>query len=132
MADAESGDYISALKEWRPLAAKGHADAQYNIGFLYEEGRGVPLDTVESAKWYRKAAELGHTQAQRSLGMKYEYGQGVPQDKVLALMWLRISAAGGNKYAARSRNRIRKNMPPAQVTKARKLARDWRRKHKKN
>jgi hypothetical protein len=69
---AKRGDYGTALLEWRPLAAKGHASAQYNLGFMYEEGRGVPLDRIEAAKWYRKAAEQGHANAQRSLGMKYE------------------------------------------------------------
>ncbi len=130
-AAAEIGDYATALQEWRPLAENGYADAQYKLGFMYEEGRGVPLDGIESAKWYRKAARQGHAAAQRSLGLKYEYGQGVPQDKVLAHMWFSLSAANGDKFAAKSRNEITKRMTPTQVAKAQKLAQDWLQKHKK-
>ena len=131
MTAAKHGKYAIALKEWRPLALKGHARAQYNLGFMYDEGRGVPLNRTEAAKWYRKAAQQGHAKAQRSLGLKYEYGQGVPRDKVLAHMWFSLSAANGDKFATKSRNGITKRMPPAQVAKAQKLARSWLHKHKR-
>ena len=131
MAAAELGDYPTALKEWRPLAAKGHASAQYNLGFMYKEGRGVPLDLIQAAKWYRKAARQGYAKAQRSLGLMYEYGEGVPQDNVLAHIWFSLSAANGDKFAAKSRNQITKRMPPARVAEAQKLARDWLQNHKK-
>ena len=131
MAAADIGDYATALEEWRPLAANGNARAQYNIGFMYEEGRGVPLDPVESAKWYRKAAEQGYAAAQRSLGLKYELGLGVPQDQVLAHMWYTVAAAGGDKFSAKARDDFAKRMTPSQITKAQKLAREWTAKHKK-
>ena len=31
------GDYAQALKIFRPLAAKGNAEAQYNIGTMYNQ-----------------------------------------------------------------------------------------------
>ncbi len=130
-AAAEIGDYATALQEWRPLAENGNADAQYKLGFMYEEGRGVPLDGIESAKWYRKAARQGHAAAQRSLGLKYEYGLGVPQDYVLAHMWYNLAAIGGDKFGARARDAFAKRMTPAQLAKAKKMAREWRAKHKK-
>ena len=130
-AAADLGDYTTALAEWRPLARKGHADAQYKLGFLYEEARGVPLDFIKAVKWYRKAAEQGHAVAQRSLGMKYEYGLGVKQNHVLAHMWFSLSTAGGDKYATAARNASARRMTPAQVAKAQKLALEWQAKHKK-
>jgi TPR repeat protein len=36
------GDYATALKEWTPLAEQGDAEAQFNLGSMYEKGRGVP------------------------------------------------------------------------------------------
>ena len=30
------GDYKTALKEWRPLAEQGDADAQYNLAVMYD------------------------------------------------------------------------------------------------
>ena len=31
----ESGDYATALKEWKPLAQQGLAQAQFNLGKFY-------------------------------------------------------------------------------------------------
>ena len=131
MAAADLGDYVTAMQEWRPLAARGHARAQYNVGFMYEEGRGVPQDLVESAKWYSKAAGQGYVDAQRSLGLKYEFGLGVPQDYVLAHMWYNLAAAGGDRPSAKARNTLAKRITPAQIAKAKKLAREWMAKHNK-
>ena len=41
---AERGDYATALKEWTPLAEQGDADAQSNLGVMYDNGAGVPQD----------------------------------------------------------------------------------------
>jgi TPR repeat protein len=49
------GDYATALREWRPLAAQGHARAQYNLGFMYASGQGVPQDYAEAVKWFRRS-----------------------------------------------------------------------------
>src|SRR5712692_3505252 len=83
----ESGDYATALKEWQPLAGKGDANAQYNIGLLYAKGQGLKQDYAEAAKWYRKAADQGVPGAQYNLGLMYSNGQGVPQDTQEAMKW---------------------------------------------
>jgi Sel1 repeat len=57
MAAYARGDYITALRILRPLADQGDAQAQYNLGVLYDNGLGVPQDDAEAMKWYRKAAE---------------------------------------------------------------------------
>jgi uncharacterized protein len=64
----QRGDYAAALREWRPLAEQGLDAAQYNLGFMYANGRGVPEDHAEAVRWYRKAAEQGHAGAQHILG----------------------------------------------------------------
>ena len=38
-------------------AEQGHAKAQYNLGLMYDKGKGVVQDHKEAAKWYTKAAE---------------------------------------------------------------------------
>ncbi len=38
------GDYATALRELRPLAEQGDANAQFNLGLMYDDGRGVPQD----------------------------------------------------------------------------------------
>ncbi len=63
------GDYQTAISEWRGPAAKGDADAQFNLGQAYKLGRGVPQDLVEAEKWYKKAADQGHLQASDNYGL---------------------------------------------------------------
>ena len=67
LAAAQSGDYATALREWQPLAEQGYADAQYNLGWMYDNGQGVPQNDKTAVKWYRLAAEQGHTLAQKKL-----------------------------------------------------------------
>ena len=58
-AAAQRGDYSTALREWKPLAEQGNADAQNNLGLMYREGQGVPQDYKTAVKWYQRAAEQG-------------------------------------------------------------------------
>ena len=127
----ERGDYATALREWRPLAEQGDADAQYNLGIMYENGRGVPQDYAEAVKWYRKAAEQGHASAQRNLGYMYDKGKGVPQDYVQAHMWSNLAASrlppGTDRdMSVENRDIVAAKMTPADVSKAQRLAREWK------
>ncbi len=63
------GDYPSALKQWRPAAIAGDADAQFNMGQAYKLGRGVAADLKLAEDWYRKAALQGHVQAEDNYGL---------------------------------------------------------------
>jgi uncharacterized protein len=65
------GDYATALRLVRPLAERGHATAQNNLGFMYDKGQGVPQDYAAAMGWYRKAAEQGDANAQYNLGSLY-------------------------------------------------------------
>ncbi len=57
LAAAKSGDFATALREWKPLAEQGNADAQSLLGAMYAEGNGVPRDYKAAVKWYRLAAK---------------------------------------------------------------------------
>ena len=57
------GDYATALKELRPLAAQGNAAAQALLGMMYEEGQGVPQDDVQAYVWLSLAAAQGNERA---------------------------------------------------------------------
>ena len=87
------------LKELRPLAAKGDAHAQYEIGFMYDRGLGVPQDFKEAALWYRKAAEQGNASAQFYLGQIYDLGKSVATDYNEAAVWYRKAAEQGESLA---------------------------------
>lgn len=93
------GDYAAALKILWPLAAKGDAEAQNNLGLMYHRGHGIIKDRAEAAAWFRMAAEQGHQRAQYNLGLSYHKGDGVPQDPAAALKWFRQAAEQGNAKA---------------------------------
>jgi len=128
-AALERGDYATALKEWRPLAEQGDADAQYNLGVMYEHGWGVPVNYAEAVKWYRKAAEYGHAGAQFGLGSGYFLGRGVPEDYIKAHMWLSLAKAQGHEKAAKGLDVVKEKMTPADISKAQKLTAEWWEKH---
>ncbi|HUL05704.1 MAG TPA: trypsin-like peptidase domain-containing protein [Candidatus Acidoferrum sp.] len=105
LAAYERGDYDTAFREFLPLAEHGDAHAQYNLGIMYDEGRGVRQDYSEAVKWYRSAAEYrsaverGDAVAQFNLGFMYAKGHGVPTDAVEAVKWYRRAAEQGLSLA---------------------------------
>ena len=62
----KKGDYSTALKELRPLAEHGDAQAQGVLGRMYDFGHGVPQDYKEAVKWYRLAADQGTCNSPKS------------------------------------------------------------------
>jgi TPR repeat protein len=85
--------------EYRLAAEQGEAPAQFLLGDIYEEGKGVPQDYVEAAKWYRRAAEQGYAAAQLLLGTLYAQGKGVPQSDAEATQWYRLASEQGDDEA---------------------------------
>ena len=47
----------------RDLAQKGEVDAQYAMGLIYAEGRGVEIDLAQSHYWLSLAVEQGDRDA---------------------------------------------------------------------
>jgi len=92
-------DYATAIKEYRPLADRGNAEAQYRIGRMYEFGNGYPEDKAQGIAWLLKAAAQNHADAQQELGVVYALGDGVPQDDVQAVEWFRKAAMQGDATA---------------------------------
>ena len=99
---ANRGDYATAFKEWKPLADQGDAVAQYNLGWMYNKGKGVTQDYKEALKWYRLAADQGDVVAQNNLGEMYAGGEGVIQDYKEAVKWWRLAAEGGSATSQRN------------------------------
>jgi hypothetical protein len=96
---AQRGDFQAADWSLRPLALQGNAVAQFDLGFLYETGRGVPQNYFEAIKWYQLAAEQGNALAQFSLGSMYTNGLGVAQSFSTAAKWYLLSAEQGYTWA---------------------------------
>src|SRR5512140_2035652 len=122
----EAGDFARARQEWQPLAEEGSAAAQFNLGLLYYDGRGVPQNYTEAARWFERAAAQGYTKAQNNLGAMYGAGRGVKKDYVQAYKWLSICAASGSEGCITQRDLVAKKLKGNQLAEAQRLTRDWK------
>ena len=84
---------------FRASANRGAPIAQFALGNMYADGKGVAQDDAEAVRWYRMAAERGNDMAQAELGYMYANGRGVVQDDVEAVRWYRMAAGQGNAFA---------------------------------
>ena len=66
--------------------------AQFNLGVLYYNGKGVEQSHAEAAKWFRLAAEQENERAQLNLGSLYYNGKGVEQNHTEAAKWFHLVA----------------------------------------
>src|SRR5512144_995787 len=99
VAAYSKGDYAAAPALLRPHAEQGNAAAQFSLGLMYRNGKGVPQDLVEAVKWYRRAADQGNSAAQYNLGVMYDEGRGVARSDADAMAWYRKAADQGDARA---------------------------------
>jgi TPR repeat protein len=123
-------DDVQARKWYGKAAAQGLPKAQFNLGTLYFNGEGGAKDYREALRWFRLAADQGEALAQTKIAIMYEDGEGVPQDKVQAYKWYSLAATNGDKPAPMLRDLLAKQMTPAQIAEAEKLAKGWKPKSK--
>ena len=95
VAAARGGEYATALRRLSPLAEKGDARAQFDIGFMNAYGWGVQRNPAEALGWYRKAADQGLAVAQHFIGLAYVNGDGPRLDDAEAARWFTRAAAQG-------------------------------------
>lgn len=124
------GDYVRAVSALSPLAERGNARAQALLGFLYENGFGVPQAYDAAADLYQRAAMQGDPFGQCRLGLIYDKGHGVPQDVILSYKWLDLAAAHAAKrrerdYYLRLRNAVASKMSSDQIVEGQRLALTW-------
>ena len=115
-----------AVAWYRMAADQGFAAAQYNLAFMYEDGRGVQQDEREAARWYRRAAGQSYVDAQNNLGVMYFQGRGVSRDLQQALLWLLLASEGGNLKAAVNSALVERELTVDQQAHARTAARNWK------
>ncbi len=100
------GDYKRAAYYFEQAALQGDSTAQYNLGYMYEEGLGVIKDSGRAAYWYEKAAKNGELEAQYNLALLYAHGDGVKQSYEDAIYWYTKAAERGFKEAQHNLARI--------------------------
>jgi TPR repeat protein len=95
-AAVRRGEYPSAYLACKSEADAGDAECQHLVGYLYQEGLGVPLNATEAIRLFRLAAKRGVAIAQCHLGFAYERGFDVSRDDFEAVRWYRLAAAQGD------------------------------------
>lgn len=126
-----TGDYATAMTEFKTLAAEGDPVAMYYLGIIYDRGFGVPVDHVEAAKWFEKGAVRGDSLSAYHFGKMAETGKGVPKDPVAAHLWFTISAQKAPNerdaaYTLRDIRKLERSMTPEQIAQAKQLAAAWK------
>ena len=128
------GDYATALKFLQPLAQQGDPAAQSSIGFMYQNGLGLPQDQNQAATWFHEAAEHGYAPAMVNLGAMSDAGVGVPQDNVEAHKWYSLAIAKltgpadatARDVATANRKGLAARMTKSELADARQAATDWK------
>ncbi len=97
---AMRGEGVSdPLASYRLQAKKGIPEAQYQLGLVYQLGKGVTPNPQEAFEWYLAAARQGLAEAQYVIGLMYADGTGTGSDPYEALEWLGKAALQGHSKA---------------------------------
>ncbi|MGQ3892406.1 tetratricopeptide repeat protein [Legionella sp. CNM-4043-24] len=92
-------DYASAMQNYQRAAETGDAIAQYNLGLIYENGKGVPVDNKKAMILFEKSAQQGHARSMTQLAGLYFKGQDGKRDDQQALYWYKKAASLGESGA---------------------------------
>ena len=121
VAATNKGDYQTTFKEMKPLAEQGDAVAQYNLGIMYDKGKGVAQNYTQAVAWYKKAAAQGFASAQYNLALMYAKGQGVPQNYKIAYILFNLAASNGDADATQNRDIAAAKLSPATIEDAQRI-----------
>lgn len=126
-----NGDYSKAADAYKKiLVVQANITAQYNLGQLYLQGKGVEQNYVEAAKLFRVAAEFGNDgYSQNSLAILYNTGSGVEKNDLAALYWFDRATDNGVEAAKKDRdgifNAYRNSNSPAEFDSLMQTLSDW-------
>ncbi|KAG0259021.1 hypothetical protein DFQ27_004347 [Actinomortierella ambigua] len=114
--DDGNGNAVEAIQLYQDAAQQGYSLAQYELGRMFQQGRGVEQCHTEAMRWFRIAAIQGCLPAQLALGAIYatatttttttftEKGDdpnsdGLHPDHTKAAYWYRQAAEQGDALA---------------------------------
>jgi len=95
-AAVRRGEHSQAYEGCKREADAGDAECQVLVGYLFQEGLGVPENPTEAIRLFRLAAKRGLAVAQFRLGITYASGLGVPSNYAEAARWYQMAAAQGD------------------------------------
>ncbi len=93
-------DYAKAMEYYLQAAEEGNADAQAQLGYMYQNALGVSADYAKAMEWNNRAAQQGNAQGQAQIGYLYQNGLGVTQNLDEAGRWYTRAKESGSEWAA--------------------------------
>ncbi|KTD26051.1 Sel1 repeat protein [Legionella israelensis] len=121
----EAFRYLSIFDQ----SLNGWGIPQFELGYMYQTGKGVSQNYALALDWYKKASKYGNNAyAQYNLGVMYTKGQGVLQNYTLAHAFYNLASANGIEDAATVRDMLAKKMTNEQIERAQTLAKEWTKK----
>jgi enhanced entry protein EnhC len=96
--DTVTDDYANARMGYELAASKGDPVGLFNLGLMYEQGKGMPENLEKAKSLYSKAAEAGHAQSMVQLAGLYLNAK-EDRDEDEALIWYKKAAALGDRDA---------------------------------
>jgi TPR repeat protein len=134
IAAAGRHEYAAALAIVRPLAARGDLLAQYLLGAMYDNGKGVAENHPLALQWYQRSAAGGFSMSMRNLGTMYRNAEATGRaDYVQAYRWYALSIthlvpgeAGADTIEELNQDlrEVAAKMNDAQISAARNLAKE--------
>lgn len=100
------GDREMAAYYIRKAAKNGYPEAEYLLGLIYSEGRGLPHNWKKAIQWFTIAANHGHAKAMFYLGRCHHYGINMERNTMRALELYSKSADLGYGRAMKELGRI--------------------------
>lgn len=97
--DTVEDNYGAAWDNYQLAASRHDVIGQYNLGLIYEEGKGQPVDRLKAQALFQSAADQGYSPAMTQLAGLYFKGIDGQVDEQKALEWYKKSAELGNREA---------------------------------
>lgn len=111
----QEDDCSTALLSALGSANQGDPAGQYNMGFLWQRGCGVPRHYRNAYDWYVLAARSGEPRAMIALGDMHKSGMSVELDAEKAAGWYTLAARYGNTEARQRLVSLGKPVPAADL-----------------
>lgn len=122
LAAINRSDYGEAINGLRPLAEQAQPHAQYLLGTLYRDGRGVIANERIAHQWLLAAAQAGDADAAVALARMYLRGIDGASDDFLSFAWFLVAQQRGISVPVQELETARDALQIEQREHARRLA----------
>jgi uncharacterized protein len=121
----KQGDF-EAVTWYRRAAEQGLADAQYNLGHMYDQKQ----DYKEAIRLYEMSVEQGNKDGMVDLGWMYEHGEGVNKNLIKATALYFLASERGNEGTRVRMNNLLRTMSSSEAQEVRQWIDAWKAEHK--